>query len=124
MEEEDEERGTVNDEDEDGGTVNEEGAVNEEDEEGGTAKDEDEGAEETVAAGTAKEGVVAGGAPRAAPRGAFLSTAFSSRDLCPMAWHARLTLLSSSSWLRKADRSGPWGSSRDSGSSALPLRPP
>ena len=40
---------------------------------------------------------------------------------CPMAWRARFTLLSSSSWLRKADRSGKWTSL---GLSVLLLREP
>lgn len=35
-----------------------------------------------------------------------LASDLSSLGSCPMAWRARLTLLSSSSWLRKADRSG------------------
>lgn len=48
-----------------------------------------------------------------------LTSPLSSWGSCPMAWRARFTLLSSSSWLRKADRSGSWGSL-----SALPLSDP
>lgn len=53
-----------------------------------------------------------------------LTSALSSRDSCPMACRARLTLLSSSSWLRKADRSGDWGSLWPPESSAFPLSDP
>lgn len=53
-----------------------------------------------------------------------LTSALSSRDSCPMAWQARFTLSSSSSWLRKAERSGNWGSLQPPESSALPLSDP
>lgn len=53
-----------------------------------------------------------------------LTSALSSRGSCPMAWRARFTLLSSSSWLRKAERSGNWGSLWPIVSSALPLSDP
>lgn len=53
-----------------------------------------------------------------------LTSALSSRGSCPMAWQARLTLLSSSSWLRKADRSGNWGSLWLTESSVFPLSDP
>lgn len=53
-----------------------------------------------------------------------LTSALSSRDSCPMAWRARFTLLSNSSWLRKAERSGNWGSLWPAESSALPLSDP
>ena len=80
------------------------------------AKGTDGGSEEETEAEETLAGV--NGATEA------LTSALSSRDSCPMAWRARFTLLSSSSWLRKAERSGNWGSLWPTESSVLPLREP
>lgn len=56
---------------------------------------------------------------RAAGVTVALTSALSS---CPMACRARFTLLSSSSWLRKAERSGKWTSPWPMWSFALPFK--